>query len=238
MVERVRREVATDPQTLVSMPTYLPSDGVHLNFWGLISPSLSERAREKEKPLPTCVTFCSTAMSPSSSSERMARSAWTILTDRQLLGQCEVDLYRASGPGGQKRNKTDSAVRLRHLPSGLIVIAEESRSQHENKARALRRLRQRLYLHLREPFPPLERSLLDELSAQSWKVGGKDERFWPAVGLVLDALFQHEGRLADTATALGVTTGQLVGFLERDDKLWEEVNYLRLRFGHKQLRRD
>src|SRR6266566_6210167 len=81
------------------------------------------------------------------------RDAWTGLSDAQLLAQCDVDTYRASGPGGQKRNKTSSAVRLRHLPSGLIVIAEESRSQHENRARALKRMRQALYLKLREELP-------------------------------------------------------------------------------------
>src|SRR5213593_2126976 len=81
------------------------------------------------------------------------RAVWTTLTDTQLLAQCEVDTYRASGPGGQKRNKTSSAVRLRHPPSGLIVIAEESRSQHENRARALRRMRQALFLKLREELP-------------------------------------------------------------------------------------
>src|SRR5712672_2890880 len=79
------------------------------------------------------------------------RKTWTNLSDAQLLPQCEIDTYRASGPGGQKRNKTSSAVRLRHPASGLLVIAEESRSQHENKARALKRLRQALYLKLREP---------------------------------------------------------------------------------------
>src|SRR5580704_9147515 len=84
------------------------------------------------------------------------RAKWTSLSDAQLLAQCEVDTYRASGPGGQKRNKTSSAVRLRHPPSGLLVIAEESRSQHENKARALRRLRQALYLKLREPLSAAE----------------------------------------------------------------------------------
>src|SRR5258708_9420988 len=79
-----------------------------------------------------------------------SRSDWTALTDAQLLAQCDVDTYRASGPGGQKRNKTSSAVRVRHGPSGLLVIAEESRSQHENKVRALRRLRQAFYLKIRD----------------------------------------------------------------------------------------
>src|SRR2546427_11533893 len=86
------------------------------------------------------------------------RSAWTNLTDTQLLAQCAIDTYRASGPGGQKRNKTSSAVRLRHPASGLIVIAEESRSQHENRARALRRLRQALYLKVRDELTPEELS--------------------------------------------------------------------------------
>src|SRR5688572_11862426 len=125
----------------------------------------------------------------------MTRAAWTSLTDAQLLAQCEVDTYRASGPGGQKRNKTSSAVRLRHAGSGLLVIAEESRSQHENKARALRRLRQALYLKLREPVAAQERTP-DRLAARAdfgpardgegkLHVSARDARFWPAVGVVL-----------------------------------------------------
>src|SRR5204863_2048578 len=85
---------------------------------------------------------------------RAPRSTWSRLTEDQLLAQCEVDTYRASGPGGQKRNKTSSAVRLRHNPTGLIVIAEDTRSQHENKALALKRLWRGLFLHLRDEFPP------------------------------------------------------------------------------------
>ena len=55
-----------------------------------------------------------------------------------------VTFYKASGPGGQKKNKTESAVRIKHLPTGIIVTATESRSQLDNRERAMQRLRQRL----------------------------------------------------------------------------------------------
>lgn len=176
----------------------------------------------------------------------MSRDLWTSLTDDQLLGQCEVDTYRASGPGGQKRNKTSSAVRLRHLPSGLIVIAEESRSQHENKAKALRRLRQALVLKLRQPLGESDLSSLAQRSelnsaknaAGRFNLGRKDPRFWPAAALALDALDAVQARVHDTALALGVSTGNLLAFLETDSKLWEQVNILRKKHGHKPLRAD
>ena len=63
------------------------------------------------------------------------------LDDDALLAQCEVHYYKSSGPGGQHRNKVSSAVRLHHKASGVSAHGDDSRSQHENKRLALRRLR-------------------------------------------------------------------------------------------------
>ncbi len=170
----------------------------------------------------------------------LPRSTWTKLSDEQLLAQCEVDTYRASGPGGQKRNKTSSAVRLRHVPTGLIVIAEESRSQHENKAKALRRLRRALCLELREPLlaAPAEHADWQEALNGAGRVdlGRRDPRFWLAVGVALDTLVAHEGRVSDAARALRVSTANLVALLEADPRAWQKANILRVRFGQKPLK--
>jgi peptide chain release factor 2 len=65
-------------------------------------------------------------------------------SDAQLLRQCEVDTFRSSGPGGQHVNKTETAVRLRHKPSGVVVTSRELRSQHQNKASCLSKLRKKI----------------------------------------------------------------------------------------------
>ncbi|QEL15715.1 peptide chain release factor family protein [Limnoglobus roseus] len=176
-------------------------------------------------------------------STRPPRSTWTNLSDAERLAQCEVDTYRASGPGGQKRNKTSSAVRLRHAPTGVIVIAEESRSQHENKAKALRRLYRAFFLDLRDDVP---RTAEEWQAIPEWQqalspdgrihLSAKDVRFWPAAGLALDLLNALEAQVSTAAELLGISTANLIAFLQSDPKLWQEANRLRAACGQKPLR--
>jgi protein subunit release factor B len=70
-----------------------------------------------------------------------------------LLEDCEVTPYKSSGPGGQKKNKTESSVRVRHIPTGIVRIATESRSQSANRLRALERIREALAARARKPKP-------------------------------------------------------------------------------------
>jgi hypothetical protein len=160
------------------------------------------------------------------------------LTDAQLLSQCAVDTYRASGPGGQKRNKTSSAVRIRHKPSGLAAIAEESRSQHENRARALKRLRRALYLELRENGPAAEHSALLAVRDTDGRLvaAPRSVQYLPAVAVLLDLLDEASAGMRDVATAIGTTTANLADFLAADDTVWRAVNALRARHGRSPLR--
>ncbi len=65
-------------------------------------------------------------------------------SDEKLLDECDVETFRSGGKGGQHVNKTDSAVRLRHLPTGLVVMCQEERSQFLNKMICLKKLREKV----------------------------------------------------------------------------------------------
>jgi protein subunit release factor B len=71
----------------------------------------------------------------------------------RLTRECEVKAYRSPGPGGQKKNKTESSIRARHLPTGIVRVATEHRSQYRNRALALERVWEELRRRARKAKP-------------------------------------------------------------------------------------
>jgi hypothetical protein len=166
-----------------------------------------------------------------------------LASDDALIAQCEVDRYRASGPGGQHRNKTESAVRLRHRATGVAAIGEDSRSQAENKLHAVRRLRAHIALGVREPvvlegFEPSPR--LAALVAGGTAPLGERTRqtgaYWAGIAELLDLLVVGEVEIGATARRLGITTGALAKLLLHDDAVGRVVNDLRRARGMRPLR--
>ena len=164
----------------------------------------------------------------------MPRLDYLLASDEALIAQSEVDRYRASGPGGQHRNKTESAVRLRHKPSGASAIGEDSRSQAENKMHAVRRLRSAIALDVREPvaldgYAP-SRRLAALLAGGTAPLGAKTRltgEYWAAIAELLDLLVAGNLEIGVTAQRLGITTGAMSKLLLHDEQVGRVLNDLR-----------
>jgi peptide chain release factor 1 len=131
-----------------------------------------------------------------------------------------IDVYRSSGPGGQSVNTTDSAVRITHLPTGMVVTCQDEKSQHKNKAKALKVLRARLLDQLIEE----RRSEISEERKSQVGSGDRSER--------VRTYNFPQNRLTDHR--LGLTLYRLDGILEGD--LGEVINALNTHFQAESLK--
>jgi hypothetical protein len=156
----------------------------------------------------------------------------------RILADCQTRQLRRGGPGGQHRNKVETAVRLVHRPTGVDAEASERRSQAENRARALFRLRLNLALHVRHPAGADYRpSSVWQSRCQAGRVClSPTHHDFPT--MLAEALDVLEGRALDpraAAETLGCTTSQLIRLLKREPRAVHQLNQKRQEQGLRPL---
>ena len=162
------------------------------------------------------------------------------LSEAQLLADCDIVRQRRGGPGGQHRNKVETAVVITHRPTGLRAEANERRSQAENQMQAIRRLRLRLATEVRSA-PAEDGAVAPSSLWQSRSAGGRlsinpaHDDFPTLLAEALDAVTAAEFDVAVAAKWLGVSTTQLVRFLQEEPPAWAAVNEARRQRGFRPL---
>lgn len=159
----------------------------------------------------------------------MSSSHPATLTEQALLAECNITRTRRSGPGGQHRNKVETAIVIKHTPTGVRAEASERRSQAENRKVALFRLRKRLAVEIRSPRSSTTPAAPSSLWQSRCKVGRikvspKHDDFPALLAEALDQLDARDHNLTATAHALGITPSQLVRFLQREPSAMSKVN--------------
>ena len=142
------------------------------------------------------------------------RDTWLKSSDTDLEKSCRLDFFKASGRGGQKRNKTSNAVRFTHEASGIAVSDCSGRSQHQNRATALKKLRYQIALQVRV-IPGTPPARLD--------VSLSNDEYPMFAAHILDILNDNEFIISRAAQSLELSTSKLIKLLQRDKTLWQLV---------------
>ena len=156
-----------------------------------------------------------------------------------LLEDCDVRRSRASGPGGQHRNKVETAIEITHRPSGVTASATERRSQEQNRVVAVDRLRLNLAIQLRTVASEIvEPSLLWLSRCRQNRIHCSDKHsdFPAMVAESLNAIDAKSYDVKRAAAALGCSTSQLVRFLAKAPQALAAVNLQRETNGLKRLK--
>lgn len=150
----------------------------------------------------------------------------------RLLAECEQRFTRRSGPGGQNRNKVETAVVLRHRASGIVAEANERRTQGENRDRALFRLRLAMALEIRRPSEGIPSDLWrSRLRGGRLAVNPSHDDFPALLAEALDAMRDRDDDARSAAEALGLSSTQLVRLLGDEARALAMVNARRAARG-------
>lgn len=158
-----------------------------------------------------------------------------------LLAECEIRRQRRSGPGGQHRNKVETAVIIRHVPTGVEAEANERRSQEQNRRVAIDRLRIQLACDVRSEMGDTAGDTNSELWRQRTRgrrvnISVNHEDFAAILSEALDHLFECGLDIPQAAQRLSISNSQLIKLIQKVPRMFARLNDLRVEQGLHRLK--
>lgn len=150
------------------------------------------------------------------------RDEWLAADDEALLNCCTLDFFKATGNGGQKRNKTSSAVRIVHTPTGIAVTDCSERSQHRNRKTALEKLRCEIALTVR---------VLPAVLPENPECGLSNPNYFINLARIFDLLCENSWDDTASAIKLGISRSKLLKLLARNSRTFARLNEFRRQNG-------
>lgn len=157
----------------------------------------------------------------------------------RLLEDCDIRRTRASGPGGQHRNKVETAIEITHRPTGITALAYERRSQEQNRKVAVFRLRLQLAIEYRAVRSAVvEPSTLWKTRCRNQKIQCNEEHtdFPSMIAEAMDAVYAKDYDVRPAAAALSCSNSQLIRFLGKAPEALNTMNKARERLGLRRLK--
>jgi len=149
------------------------------------------------------------------------RTIWLTENDEKFMLNCHLEYFQASGPGGQKRNRKYSAVRITHYPTNVVSESCATRSQNSNKKDAIHKIKMQIATNFTGPPIKLEINNISE--------SNKLYPLWLA--MVFDLLFKYSFETKEAAYKLEISNSKLIKLIGKSTFAWKNFNNYRKNFG-------
>ncbi len=149
------------------------------------------------------------------------RTIWLYEDNEKFMLNCKLEYFQASGPGGQKRNRKYSAVRITHFPTALSAESCATRSQNSNKKDAIHKIKMQIATTFAGP----------QINFYNHNISESNNLYPLWLAMLFDLFFKYNFETKEAANELGISNSKLIKIIAKSSFAWKNLNYYRQNFG-------